>query len=399
MPRRHALRSIPAATGPLAAALILLCAGAIAPTIAGARQTPSAAPPPQAAPPAAKPAPAAPGSEKTAAEVFKNIQVLKNIPASQLFPTMSFIAASLGVGCDHCHVTAEHGPWPFDKDDKKEKKTAREMMKMMLAIDDQHFEGRPEVTCATCHNGHPDPASISPVRPWGVKESAGMEEAEMQSLPPADQVLDNYVTALGGSAALEKFNTRVIKGSLTTESGRTLAIEIQQKAPDLALFTATSPDGRVSRDGFDGETAWNAAGDRVFPARGLEAGRIARDAQFFVDTDVKKHYPRRFVAGKESIGGEDAYIVRLVGHGDVSEILDFSVSSGLLLRRTALTKTALGRFAEQTDYSDYRDVDGVTLPFTVVRLEGNERYTAKYLDIKQNVPLDDSIFLMPAAPK
>ena len=384
---------------PVCAAAVLVSAVTLA--FAAAGVPPAASAPRQAAPaPAAQAAqkpPAAP-AEKTAAEAFKNIQVLKDIPASQLMPSMFFIAASLGVGCDHCHVTAEHGPWPLEKDDKKEKKTAREMMKMMMAINEQHFEGRQEVTCATCHNGHDDPTNFSPIRPLGEKR-AGPDEAAANTFPPADQVLDRYIEAIGGAAALEKIHSRVIKGSLTSESGHTYSIEIQEKAPGMGVFTATGSDGRVIRDGFDGTTAWNAEGDHVFPSRGVEAARSARDFELFVDPDAKKRYSRRFVAGKESVAGEDAWRVRLVGRGDVSEILDFSVNSGLLLRRTVLSKTPLGRLAEQTGYSDYRDVDGVKLPFIVTRLEVNTRHTEKYSEIKQNVPLDDSVFQMPVGPK
>jgi len=269
---------------------------------------------------------------------------------------------------------------------------------MMQAINAQNFDGRQEVTCATCHNGHADPASFSPIRPWGAGR-AEPEEPAVESFPPADQILSHYVEAIGGSAALEKLHSRVVKGSLTTESGHTYTLEIQEKAPDLGLVTAVLPGGTVSRDGFDGETAWNASGDRAFVSHGLEGARIVRDLELFVGTEVKKQFPRRFVARKESINGEDAYLVRAIGHGDVSEMLDFSVNSGLLLRRTVLTKTTLGRYAEQTDYSDYREVDGVKLPFTVTRLEVNARYTEKYSEIKHNVPVDDSIFHMPAAPK
>src|SRR5436309_8362859 len=66
-------------------------------------------------------------STKKAEEQFKNIQVLKGIPADQLIPTMQFISASLGVECEFCHVQRA-----FEKDDKKPKQTARKMMEMML---------------------------------------------------------------------------------------------------------------------------------------------------------------------------------------------------------------------------------------------------------------------------
>ena len=60
---------------------------------------------------------------KTTDQAFKNIQILKGIPADQLIPTMQFISASLGVECEYCHVEGA-----FDKDDKKPKQTARKMM-------------------------------------------------------------------------------------------------------------------------------------------------------------------------------------------------------------------------------------------------------------------------------
>ena len=99
--------------------------------------------------PAAKPAA---GQPKTAEQQFKNIQVLKGIPAEQLMPSMQFIAASLGVECDFCHV--EHA---MDKDDKKTKLAARKMITMVLALDQAHFNGELEVTCYTCHRGAPHP--------------------------------------------------------------------------------------------------------------------------------------------------------------------------------------------------------------------------------------------------
>jgi len=341
---------------------------------------------------------AVPAAEQTAGQAFKNVQILKEIPASKLMPTMYFIAASLGVGCDHCHVTSDNEPWPMEKDDKKEKQTAREMMKMMQAINDQNFAGRQEVTCATCHAGHAEPVALPPIPPLDAKRPEA-QPAGTKSLPSADQILDRYVEAIGGRVALDRLTTRSIKGALVSDSGSILTLEILEKAPNLCLLTATSPKGGVIREGFDGTTAWNAAGPVVFPASGLEGARIVRDSAFFVDTDVKKRYPRRFVAGPESINGEDAYLVRVGGHGDVSEMLYFSVNSGLLLRRIVLTQTALGRYNEQTDFSDYREVDGAKLPFTVARMEVNTRCTEKYSEIKHNLPVDDSVFHMPVGPK
>src|ERR1700751_2108444 len=95
---------------------------------------------------------------KKAEEQFKNIQVLKGIPAEQVFPTMQFITASLGVECEFCHVQNA-----FDKDDKKPKQAARKMMQMMFAINKDNCAGPREVTCSSCHRGIAHPAAIPSV--------------------------------------------------------------------------------------------------------------------------------------------------------------------------------------------------------------------------------------------
>src|SRR5215470_1630508 len=110
-------------------------------------------------------------NSKTAGEAYHNIQVLKDIPADELFPAMQFITYSLGVECSYCHVEGA-----LEKDDKKTKQTARKMMQMALAINRDHFDSRPVVTCNSCHRGAPRPVSI-PV----IAESGAMPSPE---IPP-----------------------------------------------------------------------------------------------------------------------------------------------------------------------------------------------------------------------
>lgn len=388
-PRRSSRQGFHVSLGPgFGVLLLLLGAGSVTPRGIMARAIPQEQ----------KQAPAVPPAEKTAAEAFKNIQVLKDLPESKLLPAMFFISASLGVGCDHCHVTSDHGPWPMEKDDKDRKKTAREMIKMMRAINEQNFEGRTEVTCATCHHGLSDPMSVPPIPALGARSNEGEKDDSAKNLPPADELLDKYVKAIGGAAALEKLNTRQTKGAVITESGKSFSLEILQKAPDHYAMVIGFPPSPVSL-GYDGKIAWQKWPNGVFTQLGIEGSKIARTGEFFVDTGVKARYPRRVVVGKEKLGEKEVYVIRAVGKGEVSERLYFEVSSGLLLRRMLMTRTALGLFPEQVEYDDYREVDGVKLPFTVRRMEINTRWTQKYTEIKHNVAVDDARFAKPEAPK
>src|SRR5580704_6162013 len=156
-----------------------------------------------AAPHGAAGAPAAQAGGKKAEEQFKNIQVLKGVPADQIFPTMQFITASLGVGCEFCHVEGA-----FEKDDKKNKETARKMMEMMFAINADNFDRHREVTCNTCHRGSATPVAIPAV--MMEEENAGLGEPSKpvsqtkgNDAPTADQLLEKYVQAAGGGAAIE----------------------------------------------------------------------------------------------------------------------------------------------------------------------------------------------------
>src|SRR5215213_6545403 len=104
--------------------------------------------------------------DKPVEQTRKNIQVLKGLPESQLFPEMNFIAASLGVQCGFCHVSQGKDAqgrtnWVWESDEKQEKKIARGMMRMVLAVSKGDYGiSRGQVTCYTCHRGQEQPQSL-----------------------------------------------------------------------------------------------------------------------------------------------------------------------------------------------------------------------------------------------
>ncbi|MHB8503917.1 MAG: c-type cytochrome, partial [Candidatus Acidiferrales bacterium] len=189
-------------------------------------------------------APPSPAAPKLAEEQFKNIKVLKGVPADQIFPTMQFITASLGVECEYCHVR-EGQKMEFDKDDKKTKLTARKMMEMMFAIDKDNFKGHLEVTCYSCHRGAADPVGTPIISDEEPKPEAerGKTAAEAKPVfPPADQLLDKYLAAIGGGAALLKVSSRIEKGNIAA-NGHQLPIEVYSKAPDKRISIMHLPNG------------------------------------------------------------------------------------------------------------------------------------------------------------
>ncbi len=121
--------------------------------------------------------------EELAGAHFKNVktEALKGLPASQFIDTMHYFSWSLGKNCEFCHVQRK-----FDSDDKKEKKTARQMIDMVAAIDEHNFENKPEVRCFTCHegNGHPLTHQLFPDEIEAAKARAAKEAAEREAQRP-----------------------------------------------------------------------------------------------------------------------------------------------------------------------------------------------------------------------
>ena len=335
---------------------------------------------------------------KKAEEQYKNIQVLKGIPADQLIPAMQFIATSLGVGCEFCHVEGA-----FDKDDKKPKVTARKMMEMMFAINKDNFEGHREVTCYSCHRGSTNPVGTPLVmtdEPKGMGEAKKAEEKSEgaeASGPPVDQLFDKYLQDVGGAAAIEKISSRVMKGTITF-GDRDVAIDIFSKDPDKRVSFTHTPEGD-SVTAFDGHEGWlGIPGHGVREMHGSDIDAAAMDADLHFAEHLKTMFSEVEVRGTEKVGDRDAYLVIGQRDGKTPLQLYFDEQSGLLVRLVRYGETPLGRMPTQIDYADYRDAGGVKIPFRWTLARPGGRFTIQVSEVKENVPVDDAKFAKPAAP-
>ena len=353
--------------------------------------------------------PAAAGTPKTAAEAFKNIQILKDAPADQIFPAMQFITASLGVNCEFCHVRNA-----FEKDDKEEKRTARKMMTMMFAINKDNFGDEREVTCYTCHAGAAHPTSVpviseppKPEPPPGMNGPGGSGAGSAAAAAPgADAILDKYVQEIGGEDALHKITTRVEKGTLSGMGPGGMPVEVFAKAPDARVTVVHGPRGE-NVTAYNGQTGWMSGFGPPRPITGGELDNEKRNADFYFASDIKQAFQQisnaRLVsvsdlAGLPAFSQGEAYLLVARSPGKPPVRFYFDKDSGLLLREVRYVETPLGRNPSQVDYADYRDVDGVKIPFkwTIARPGG--RFTIQIDQVQQNVPIDESKFAEPSAP-
>ncbi len=340
-------------------------------------------------------APATPVGPKVAEEEFKNIQALKGIPADQVIPSMQFIAASLGVECEFCHVAHAN-----EKDDKKPKVTARKMIAMMMAINKDNFEGHREVTCYSCHRGSTDPVGTPIISGEEPKPESGERKGSGEEkivFPAADQLLDKYLVAVGGAEALQKITSRVQKGTLIAFGGRHFPVDVYSKAPDKR-FSVMHLQGGDSVTAFNGKQGWLSVPGHVHMMSSAENDAARIDADLYLPAHLKTLCQKFSVDAGEKIDGRDTYLVVGRTEGQPPLRLYLDKESGLLLRLVRYGETPLGRNPTQIDYSDYRDANGVTVPFRWTLARPGNRFTIQVEQLQQNVPVDDAKFAPPPSP-
>jgi hypothetical protein len=334
---------------------------------------------------------------------FKNITALKGIPVDEFMGTMGLFAAALSFCCKDCHTGAGTSN-PKWEDDPPRKVTARRMIQMVKTINQTNFNGRQVVTCWTCHRGSPSPAITPPIdtiygdaifTPTDILPAANIATA---GTPPADQILDKYIQALGGAEALAKLTSYTAKGTshLFGEVQEDPA-EISAKAPNLLVTVVHQREGDVART-FDGKEAWvmlplTVVGQYPLNASALEGAKL--DAQLAFPGGLKQFFTTWRVTYPSVVNGRPVYVVQGTGANGLVATFYFDKQTGLLTRMVRYAASAVGRVPTQIDYSDYRPVNGVMMSYkwTYGWISGREEYTIT--QVQPNVPVDAAKFAKP----
>lgn len=350
-------------------------------------------------------------TEKPVEQVFKNIKVLNGMPQSKLYPTMRFMAASLGLACGDCHVIKNF--IDAAADDKPAKQTAREMIKMVIDLN-KLFRGNPAVSCYTCHRGRrtPQGAPALPLQLTSPSSNSAPTSISPPSLPSADEILNRYFVAIGGRAATDRISSCIIKGTTTTAIGQTVPYEAETIFPNKGHEAFALPDasGRPctgdSRCEYErvinGRQGWLKSGGGVQELVGEQLADQKLTFPLFQILRLKDEYASLRFSGREKIDDRDVYVVNAVRLDDKSERLYFDAENGLLRRRISYLRSLVGTIPQQTDFEDYREIDGVRMPFAITISyvdPGSRPIIRKFAEIKLNVPVADSKFDKPSPAK
>jgi hypothetical protein len=336
----------------------------------------------------------------TSETFFKNVQVLKGIPPDEFMDAMGMFAAALGYDCASCHSDAIHNNREAFAITTPAITRARGMIAMMNNINRMYFGGQPRVSCFTCHHGSIRPENVPNL---ALQYGVLVDDPNGMTLQPdrsttVDGVFSKYMQALGGAdrvARLTSFTARGTYAGFNTGGGE-VPVDIFAKAPNQRTQIVHMPDGDGVKT-FDGARAWAAEGWRPMPLMTLTGGNLQGmkvEAIASFPAVIQKAFSK-WQAGGAVVNERPVQVLQGSNDGELPVNFYFG-DTGLLVRLVRWNRTAVGTVPTQVDYSDYRDVAGVKMPFHVEITWTDGQNTIALSEMRPNVAIDAARFARPA---
>jgi len=234
--------------------------------------------------------------------------------------------------------------------------------------------------------------------------------ARIASAQTADDVIDKHLAALGGRAAIAKLTSRSLAGTMTfsTPAGDVSGtIEIMNQPPNK-VRTLTKLD--LSSQGvgvvvveqrFDGTSGYvldSIRGNRDITGNQLENLKNTVFPSPFLN--YKERGVTIDLGEREKVNGRDAYVLIVKPKsGSISrQFIDAEsyVTVRLVLK---LDVPEAGEVEQTTEFSDYREVDGVKIPFGIRVTSALQNFSISVTKVEHNVKIDETLFSKPVSSK
>jgi Photosynthetic reaction centre cytochrome C subunit len=327
-----------------------------------------------------------PSSEK---KVGRNLQILQVSSQAELLRNMHVIRASLGVHCDYCHEVQNE---QYSSDSKPAKKKAREMIRMVMALNTTYFDGKPRVGCNTCHRGSTVPSAGPDIAQANFADTtkslparAGKEDFGF--VPLRIPIPDRLTRVSKGTAFLPEVATAGSGEKLAVPRAKPIPITVFQEYPNRYTAVLETPSGHVCQI-FDGTRGWLKAGVDVRALTPEEMRRVEVLSQI----DSGRLLPDHPAVAPELLAPEKLLAYRDSASGTS---LVFSMDTGLLRRVELSTFTQVGRDVQQIEFTRWLSLNGHFVPveidfsFLDDNHFGNSR---KFTQVQEGVSLPPKVF-------
>ena len=218
--------------------------------------------------------------------------------------------------------------------------------------------------------------------------------------PTPEEILEKSIEATGGRAVREKITSSVMKGEMEMgPQGLRGHIEIYSKAPNKRL-TVTRVEGLGEiRQCFDGKAGWRKdQNGEVTDITGPQLALLEREATLNAELKWRDLYEKVELAGKGKVENREVWVLKITPKAGLPMVRYYDADSFLLLRSDITIVSGSRETALKTFLSDYRDVDGIRIPFQITQQAPMGTIGTRITEVRFNVPLDDAQFVKPEPP-
>ena len=207
----------------------------------------------------------------------------------------------------------------------------------------------------------------------------------------AASIVASYLKAIGGKEEAMKLNT--LKSTFTMEiQGMSLKGTDLKMAPNKNHTEVKMGEATVMEKMFDGTKGYQVQGGKKEEMDEKEI-KEAQDEKalipqlFYVSNEYQTSY-----LGTGKVGEEDAYKLKVTAPSGKVAVEYYSIKSGLLLRDETTMENQGNEVVISADYSNYKKVGNVLLPFTTVRAFGEQEMTFTLDEVKANEGVTEADF-------
>ena len=228
------------------------------------------------------------------------------------------------------------------------------------------------------------------------------------SAQTADELIEKSIVASGGRAALAKVTSRATTGTMTaTSPGGDIAgtIEVLNEAPnktqtvitlDLSAMGAGTMTIDQRFDGTNGYASNSMQGETPVTSSQLDTWKNAIFPSPFLD--YKERGTKIELTGKEKVGDKDTYALLITpAKGPTTRLWIDATTYQPVKMVTTVEAGEMGPVEQTTVLSDYREVDGITMPFKFVGSNAVQTFTIVVTKVEHNMKVDPARFAKPAA--
>lgn len=214
-------------------------------------------------------------------------------------------------------------------------------------------------------------------------EVSGKTLASYEEIPALGGIIGRYIQAVGGQDAFHRLTSRSCKGRYLSSRDNVYALDAYAALPDKWTFSIDQSD-KIEKNGYDGVIGWIQSADRIERADHLSRSILGWWLNPQGPVLLSHFFPRLRLISKDVQEGKEVFVMETTEPSGRKHSLEFNADTGLLWR-----------IDNSLIFEDYRNIDGIKLPFRVVIKRDRGESVFELTEVNHDDPVDARVFAMP----